>query len=135
MYQAGAFGHASLVGVVKEVAPGPSAKTDAELGVEVLQRDYFPPPLFLDNKRTMIEHLGDKVGVGAVMGMLLSLASAISRTRAKKVEGNQVGDYKYKGGVLMVKKGGQRAEFVMEGRLGVPYDWAAVQDKWKSIVA
>uniref|UniRef100_A0A6U2DY92 Uncharacterized protein n=1 Tax=Hemiselmis andersenii TaxID=464988 RepID=A0A6U2DY92_HEMAN len=135
MHQAGAFGTASLYGIVKECAPCASAKTDEQLGVEVLQRDYFTSPLFLDAKRVMIEHCGDKVGVGAIMAMLLSIGSAVSRMKKKGIEGNTTGDYKYKGGVLMISKGGAKAEFVMEGRLGVPYDWAAVQAKWRKVIS
>mmetsp|Transcript_26330 Transcript_26330/g.66461 ORF Transcript_26330/g.66461 Transcript_26330/m.66461 type:complete len:138 (+) Transcript_26330:248-661(+) len=137
MHQAGAFGGASLTGVVKEVAPCASAKTDEALGVEVLQRDYFTAPLVYDSKRTLIEHCGDKVGAGAIMAMMMSIVSSLNRVKKKGVEGNQnqVGDYKYKGGVLMVSQGGKRVEFVMEGRLGVPYDWAAVQEKWKSVTS
>mmetsp|Transcript_14268 Transcript_14268/g.28178 ORF Transcript_14268/g.28178 Transcript_14268/m.28178 type:complete len:139 (-) Transcript_14268:110-526(-) len=138
MHASGEFGQtASLHAVVKEVAPCPSAKTDKELGVEVLQRDYWKGPLYLDSKRVMIEHCGDKVGAAALLAMLWSIVSAVSRTKKKKVEAGKTtaGDPKNKGGVLMISRGGTKAEFVMEGRLGVEYDWAAVKKKWQNIIS
>ena len=46
--------------------------------------------------------------------MLWKISAALARMKEKKIEGNTVGDYSRKGGVLIVARGGGFHGFTME---------------------
>jgi len=112
---------------VREVAPSKNAKTDEKLGVGVYETEYMQAPVFYDSKAQIISALGEKVGVGSIFSMLWKISAALARMKEKKIEGNQVGDYSRKGGILVVGRGGGFHGFTMEGRLGEPLDWDKVK--------
>jgi hypothetical protein len=68
----------------------------------------------MDDQAQIISALGEKVGVGSIFSMLWKISAALARMKEKKIEGNQVGDYSRKGGILVVGRGGGFHGFTME---------------------
>mmetsp|Transcript_12207 Transcript_12207/g.24087 ORF Transcript_12207/g.24087 Transcript_12207/m.24087 type:complete len:136 (-) Transcript_12207:85-492(-) len=133
MHSEGVFGAAKLVGVVKEVAPGPSAKTDEKLGIAVMQNKFFKNPIYYDHKRVMMRHIGVRLTCCELLGAIWNCRAQMKRNKAKNVEQNFAGEGAWKGGVLMVAKGGTHVEFVADPVLGEEVDWAEVRERWKNI--
>ena len=60
LQKAGKLGKANVIGVIKEVAPCATAKTDEELGVQEFQDQYWPFPLYLDESKEFYSALGSR---------------------------------------------------------------------------
>lgn len=111
MKKAGLLGSADLVGIIKEVAPCATAKTDEELGTTEFEEKYFPHPLFIDEAMDSYKVLGDRSLVKDipimrwnVFAMYSDFKSMGARLKAKKVEGNMKGEGIKLGGVIVYSK-------------------------------
>lgn len=109
--KAGKLGRAKIYGLVKEVAPCSTAKTDAELGIEVFQKEYFNNfPIYLDEENTFYNELGNR----KITELDLSLAfknpgkffkefkALGKRLKDKKIEGNGRGNGLVLGGIFVI---------------------------------
>lgn len=99
-----------LVGIIKEVAPARFAPSDAELGVEVFQTQYFLDyPVFLDSNKAFYSFLGNrslwnqKVSLNPFK-VYSAYKEVMARLDQKIVKGNLLGEGILQGGVLIVDK-------------------------------
>lgn len=107
LQKAGKLGRAKLIGVIKEVAPCATAKTDTELGVAEFQEDYFPYPLYLDESKGFYEALGkrtfsDLPGTWNPFEFWAGLKSIGERIKAKGLDGNMRGEGLVLGGIFVI---------------------------------
>lgn len=108
MQKAGLLKGATLIGLVKEVAPCSTAKTDEELGVAEFQSDYFPYPLYLDSTKGFYSALGDRKITKDLKGswnpfeVWKGLKSIGTRIKEKGLEGNMRGEGLVLGGIVVV---------------------------------
>jgi hypothetical protein len=110
MKSAGKLGNSELVGIIKEVAPCSTAKTDEELGVSEFENNYFPYPLYLNEDYGMYKYLGNRKITGLAFSwnpfkLYSGFKEIGERIKAKKLEGNYKGEGLTLGGILVVKKG------------------------------
>jgi len=107
LQKSGKLGKAKLIGVVKELAPCATAKTDAELGVAEFQDQYFPYPLYLDSEKEFYSALGSRTfsdlpGTWNPITFWNGLKSIGERIKAKKLDGNMRGEGLVLGGIFVV---------------------------------
>ena len=107
----------NLIGIIKEVAPCSTAKTDAELGVDEFQKKYFNnQPLYLDSELNFYKYLGNNGKLRTLTSLpfswnpftIFKSFKAISERISKKgLEGNYRGEGFNLGGVIVYtpKKG------------------------------
>lgn len=88
-------------GVVKETG------VDDE-GLDVLQKDYFPFPLYKDPGMEFYKALGNrKIGVAQVIGLTGKAIFGFSRRLSKKkIQTNYIGEGLIQGGVILFDKNG-----------------------------
>jgi hypothetical protein len=98
---------ATLIGVIKEVAPTADARDDAELGVKNFQDIYFPFPLYLDSERKFYDAiLGNRqlsLGWNPINWVRWYLQFK-DRINSKNITGNYKGEGFQLGGVLVISK-------------------------------
>jgi hypothetical protein len=115
-----AFGETTrIVGIIKEVAPTKSVKTDADLGVGVYEKDYWQNPLYMavaeEGKYPFHALMGSR-GFGtqslpswnpfSLVKGFLGLKNRLGATKTldgKPLEGNYAGEGSILGGVLIVR--------------------------------
>lgn len=109
MAQSGELGKARLLGLVKEIAPCATAKTDEELGVAEFQEKYFGGfPLYLDENKVFYQQLGsrkitsDLEGSWNPLTVWKGFTSIGERIKAKNLEGNFRGEGLVLGGILVI---------------------------------
>jgi hypothetical protein len=100
----------NLVGIIKEVAPI-GAATDAELGVQDFQEDYFLNyPVYIDLDKIFYKALGNKSILSQKLHswnpfkLYSDFRKLTNRIKSKKISGNLVGEGLIKGGILVVSK-------------------------------
>lgn len=109
-YKQGKFGNCELKGVIKEVAPCSTAKTDVELGVNEFQTKYFQnQPIYLDSDLSFYKHLGGGK-LRTITGLKFSwnpfkiwkeFKNIGARIKTKGLEGNFRGEGLNLGGVII----------------------------------
>ena len=108
MAKEGLLGKSKLIGVVKEIAPCPTAKDDSELGVGEFQSKYFNFPLYLDEEKTFYSALGNRKITSDLKGswnpfeVYQGFKAIGERIKAKNLEGNFRGEGLILGGILVV---------------------------------
>jgi hypothetical protein len=107
MQKSGLLKGATLIGLVKEVAPCSTAKTDEELGVAEFQSKYFPFPLYLDQTKGFYSALGDRKITGLQgswnpFEVWKGLKSIGTRIKEKGLEGNFRGEGLVLGGIVVI---------------------------------
>eukprot|EP01040_Poterioochromonas_malhamensis_P004238 gene4238-4540_t len=108
-FKSGEYTGASLVGVIKEVAPVSGAETDQILGVGEFQSKYFNNfPVYLDHDRTFYSYLGNKNLLSQSLHtwnpfrLYADYKTLSARLEKKGVEGNLKGEGLLKGGLLII---------------------------------
>mmetsp|Transcript_26305 Transcript_26305/g.66406 ORF Transcript_26305/g.66406 Transcript_26305/m.66406 type:complete len:122 (+) Transcript_26305:290-655(+) len=107
------------------MAPTSSAKTDEQLGVGVLQRDYFQNlPVYLDKEQKMISALGKKVSIGTLCCICCLFPDMLKRQKGKNIKAGMFyhGEGSVQGGLLVLGPGGISPTFQLE-KLGVSMDY------------
>jgi AhpC/TSA antioxidant enzyme len=107
LQKAGKLGKATIIGIIKEVAPCATAKTDEELGVSEFQEKYFPYPLYLDEEKGFYEALGKRTfsnleGTWNPFKFFEGLKSIGNRIKTKSLEGNMRGEGLILGGIFVI---------------------------------
>lgn len=109
MAQSGELGKSRLLGLVKEIAPCSTAKTDEELGVAEFQEKYFGGyPVYLDENKVFYEQLGsrkittDLEGSWNPLTVYNGFKSIGERIKAKNLDGNFRGEGLVLGGILVI---------------------------------
>ena len=107
LQKAGKLGKAKLIGVIKEVAPCSTAKTDAELGVGEFQREYFPYPLYLDKDKEFYGVLGRRTfanlpGTWNPFEFWKGIKIIGERIKEKGLDGNMRGEGAILGGIFVI---------------------------------
>lgn len=107
LQKTGRLGKAKLIGVIKEVAPCATAKTDAELGVGEFQENYFPFPLYLDEGKEFYSALGGRTfsnleGTWNPVKIFQGFKAIGERIKAKNLAGNMRGEGLILGGILVI---------------------------------
>lgn len=116
LFKSGALGKAKLVGVIKEVAPCSTAKTDEELGVNEFQEKYWPHPLYLDEEKSFYEALGNRKITGLSFSwnpftLYKSFVDIGKRMKEKNVSGNMRGEGLTLGGIFVISNKKQSIEY------------------------
>jgi len=111
MAAAGLLGKSTrLVGLVKEIAPCATAKTDEELGVAEFQKNYWNNNvLYLDEAKAFYSALGDRKitnlkGSWNPFEVWKGLKSIGERIKEKNLEGNMRGEGLVLGGIVVLDK-------------------------------
>jgi len=118
---------------VKEEEKPPDTDADKMLGVAEFEEQYFCGPLYLsDEDRTLYQHLGNQpiFTLGTLARALLNPFKARremkemgERMKARKIEGNMVGDGLVKGGVLCIAPSGEiKHTFYEDPGKGIPQE-------------
>ena len=116
---------------MKEEEKPPDTDADKMLGVAEFEEQYFCGPLYLsDEDRTLYQHLGNQpiFTLGTLARALLNPFKARremkemgERMKARKIEGNMVGDGLVKGGVLCIAPSGEiKHTFYEDPGNGIP---------------
>jgi len=105
--KSGKLGKVKLIGIVKEVAPCATAKTDQELGVGEFQEKYFPYPVYLDESKEFYSALGSRTfsnleGTWNPIKLWNGLKSIGERIKSKNLDGNMRGEGLVLGGIFVV---------------------------------
>ena len=138
MAAAGLLGKSTrLVGLVKEIAPCATAKTDEELGVAEFQKNYWNNNvLYLDEAKAFYSALGDRKitnlkGSWNPFEVWKGLKSIGERIKEKNLEGNFRGEGLVLGGIIVIKKGETRFTYYEESGKEIPRESiiAAVKGK------
>ena len=119
MQKAGKLGKANVIGVIKEVAPCATAKTDEELGVQEFQDQYWPFPLYLDESKEFYSALGsrtfsDLLGTWNPIEFWQGLKSIGERIKEKNLDGNMRGEGLVLGGIFVINSKKQTVEVFPE---------------------
>lgn len=110
MKKEGKLGKADLIGIIKEVAPCPTAQTDEELGVGEFQKTYFDYPLYIDEDLGFYKYLGSRSLIKDVpfswnpFTLYNSFKELGTRLKTKNVEGNYKGEGLTLGGIIIYSK-------------------------------
>lgn len=107
LQKAGKLGRANVIGVIKEVAPCATAKTDEELGVQEFQDQYWPFPLYLDESKEFYSALGSRTfgdlpGTWNPFEFWQGLKSIGERIKEKNLDGNMRGEGLILGGIFVI---------------------------------
>ena len=119
LQKAGKLGKANVIGVIKEVAPCTTAKTDEELGVQEFQDQYWPFPLYLDEDKEFYTSLGSRTfsdlpGTWNPFEFWRGLKSIGERIKEKNLDGNMRGEGLVLGGIFVIDPKKQSVEVFPE---------------------
>jgi len=119
LQKAGKLGKANVIGVIKEVAPCATAKTDEELGVQEFQDQYWPFPLYLDESKEFYSALGSRTfsdlpGTWNPVEFWRGLKSIGERIKEKNLDGNMRGEGLILGGIFVINSRKQTVEVFPE---------------------
>jgi hypothetical protein len=126
-----------IFGVIKEVAPCSTAKTDEQLGVEVFQKEYFPYPLYLDEEQGFYKALGERSIVKDLEGtwnpikFWNGLKDIGVRLKEKGISGANGGNGLILGGIFVINTNAQELTAVFPEQTGqeIPGDMIAAAVK------
>ena len=105
--------------MIKEVAPAVNAKTDAELGVQEFQNEYFPFPLWLDEEQGFYKALGnrqitkDLEGTWNPFKFFEGLKAIGVRLQEKNVKGVAGGNGLVLGGIIVINPSAKDDEAIV----------------------
>ena len=108
LHASGKLGSASLIGVIKEVAPVSKAPTDKELGVKSFHDNYFPFDLYRNRELNFYSYLGNRSIFSQIPANPLKwfsgYKSMMARMKQNNIKGNMAGEGITLGGVLVVSE-------------------------------
>ena len=113
-----------MFGVIKEVAPCATAKTDETLGVETFQKEYFPYPLYLDEDQGFYKALGERSIIKDLEGtwnpikFWKGLKDIGQRLKDKGISGANGGNGLILGGIFIINTNAQKVTAVYPEQTG-----------------
>ena len=138
---AGEFGDAKIVGIIKEVAPTSGAKTDEELGVHEFQTKYFGGnPIYLDEDRKFYDILGNRSLLNQRLHtwnpfqLFRDFRELNKRTSSKKITGNLLGEGFIQGGLFVISKSHNKV-FTYFELTGTPFPYDEIKQAIESCQA